>query len=300
MPYTLSPFRYPGGKSQLYPFVKHLLEINNIHGTYIETFAGGSAIGLKLLFEQDIDQIVINDLDPSIFSVWEAILNHPDYLIRRIKSVPFDYYEDGQVDSNIAYWQKEHAIYFEKKENAHSLSGAFATLFLNRTNRSGIITGGPLGGWSQKNTKISARFNKKTLIGKIMAIHGRRDSIAISNKDALTIIPKIPQQFDAQNTFIFFDPPYLDQGSNLYYSSLSQNDHQTLAKEILSLSSFKWIVTYDHKSLIQNLYKSASGKYEYKLNYSANTKNRGKAPEFLFSSPVTKMESKAKTVLSAI
>jgi DNA adenine methylase len=300
MPSTFSPFRYPGGKSQLYPFVKHLLEINGAHGTYIEPFAGGSAIGLKLLFENNVDRILINDFDASIYSVWEAILNYPDYLIRRIRSVPFDYYEDGQADSNIAYWQKEHAIYFEEKGNAHSLSGAFATLFLNRTNRSGIITGGPLGGWSQKNTKIGARFNKKTLIDKIVAIHDKRDFISLSNEDALELIPKIPKQFDERDTFVFFDPPYLDQGCNLYYSSLSKNDHRTLATKILSLKSFKWIVTYDYEPMIRDLYQSASGKYEYQLNYSANSTNRGRASEFLFSSSVTKMESQAKTVLLPI
>jgi DNA adenine methylase len=300
MPSTYSPFRYPGGKSQLYPFVKNLIELNQTNDTYIEPFAGGSATGLKLLFKGDVHQIVINDFDTSIYSVWHAIINHPDYLISKIRGVPFNYYEFGSDKTNIKYWKTQHEIYFEKMGNPTSLELAFATLFLNRTNVSGIITGGPLGGWNQQKTKISARFNKKTMIDKIMAIYAKRDSITISHLDALELIPELPTRYEAENTFIFFDPPYIDQGSKLYFSSLTYDDHNRLAKEILSLHQYKWIVTYDHAPLINRLYQSANGRYEYQLNYSANSKNRGKAPEFLFSSPITKMESKAKTVLSAI
>lgn len=298
MPQTPSPFRYPGGKSQLYPFVSNLLKLNHIDGTYIETFAGGSAIGLKLLFSNQINHIVINDYDTSIYSVWHAILNHPEYLINKINEVPFDYYYAGNPEANIKFWKKQRSIYFEEKYNPRSLPGAFATLFLNRTNRSGIITGGPLGGWSQKNTQIGARFTKSTLIQKILAIHERRDDITVSNLDALKMIPSIPSIYDADNTFIFFDPPYFDQGGSLYYSSLEKTDHERLAKQILSLHDYRWIVTYDYQPIIQTLYQDAPGKYEYKLNYSAN--NRGKAPEYLFRSELTQAESFSKTVLNPI
>lgn len=300
MPTTYSPFRYPGGKSQLFPFVQNLLQVNNTHGTYIEPFAGGSATGLKLLFRGQVEHIVINDYDTSIYAVWNAIINHPDYLVSNIKSVPFDYYTPGNDTLNIEFWKRQHTIYFEEANNPQSLAGAFATLFLNRTNRSGIITGGPLGGWSQQQTKISERFNKATLIEKVLSIHSRRSQITISNVDALKLIPMLPAHYNAEDTFIFFDPPYVEQGSNLYFSSLNKDDHKVLAKEILSLPQFKWIVTYDHQPLINHLYASASGRYEYWLNYSANGKNRGKAPEYLFSSPVTKLDSYEKTQLNAL
>lgn len=297
MPSTFSPFRYPGGKSQLYPFVKNLIELNQTHGTYIEPFAGGSATGLKLLFKGDVNHIIINDFDTSIYSVWHAILNHPDYLIKLIRDVPFDYYQPGSDETNIQYWKQQHEIYFENMGNPTSIELAFATFFLNRTNVSGIITGGPLGGWGQQKNKISARFNKKTMIDKIMAIYAKRDSITISNVDALELIPMLPKQYATDNTFIFFDPPYIDQGSKLYFSSLTDDDHSRLAKEILSLRQYKWIVTYDHAPLVNHLYHSANGRYEYQLNYSANSKNRGKAPEYLFSSPVTQVQSFKKTEL---
>lgn len=300
MPSTFSPFRYPGGKNQLYPFIKNLLEINTINGTYIEPFAGGSAVGLKLLFNHDVNHIVINDFDPSIYAVWHTILNHPDFLIKRIKQVPFDYYNAGDDATNIQYWKKQHELYFENMGNPTSLDAAFSTFFLNRTNVSGIITGGPLGGWGQTKTKISARFNKATMIKKIIDIYNKRESITVSNVDAIKLIPKIHNQYDANNTFIFFDPPYVNQGGHLYFSSLSRDDHKLLSDKILSLNKYKWIVTYDHQPIVNDLYQRADGRYEYQLNYSANIKNRGKAPEYLFCSQSTMVESFSKTRLKKI
>lgn len=297
MPSTYSPFRYPGGKSQLYSFVKNILDLNNVHGTYIEPFGGGSAIGLKLLLKHDVNQIVINDLDSSIYSVWRAILNHPDFLIKQIQSVPFDYYDVGNDSENIVFWKKQRMIYLEKAGDPTSLVGAFATLFLNRTNRSGIIMGGPIGGWSQKRAKINARFNKKTLIDKIQTIYAVRDQIELYNLDALDLIPRIQRDYSAQETFVFFDPPYIVQGSHLYLSSLDIEDHAKLADKVLALKYYKWIVTYDHEPIAKQLYESATGRYEYQLTYSANSKNRGKASEYLFSSPSTRMQSFGKTII---
>lgn len=300
MPSTYSPFRYPGGKSQLYPFVLNLLHLNQPIDTYIEPFAGGSGIGLKLLLNGKVKRIVINDFDPAIYSVWWSIMRHPDYLIDQIMAVPFDYYNPGNQEENIHFWKYQQALFLQNRKNRHSLPGAFATLFLNRTNRSGIISGGPIGGWSQAGTKISVRFNKQTLIRKIEHIYEYRHKITISNMDALSLIPTISTAYSSKSTFIFFDPPYYDQGSNLYFSSLDDMGHQALAKLILSLKQFKWIVTYDEEPFIRDLYVSASGRYEYFINYSASSQNRGKSQEYLFSSNALQVESFDKTQLSGI
>jgi Site-specific DNA methylase len=108
MSQTMSPFRYPGGKSQLYNFVDNLFTINKINGTYIEPFAGGSGLAIKLLIKGRVNNIWINDYDKSIYAVWYIILNSPQSLINRINDVPFDY-KDGSENSdefNLEYWKK--------------------------------------------------------------------------------------------------------------------------------------------------------------------------------------------------
>ncbi|MDI6522881.1 DNA adenine methylase [Leuconostoc suionicum] len=290
MPTTKSPLRYPGGKSQLTKYVKQNLEMNNINGTYIEAFAGGAGIAIDLLVTGTVKEIVINDYDPSIYAIWYAILHDTDKLISMISSVPFDYASpNADTPSNmLRFWKKQKNIHEHSDKSKYSIENAFATLMLNRMNISGVINGGPIGGKSQSGKyKVDSRFNKKTLITKIKNIAEQRDHIILHNLDANELISVIKKSFDADNTFIFFDPPYFVQGKNLYMSFFDDKQHEVLAKNILSLESYYWITTYDHAPQISELYSSASKRYEYSLNYSAN--KRGKAFEYLFASPITKL-----------
>ncbi|ODP93006.1 DNA adenine methylase [Levilactobacillus brevis] len=303
MPHTASPFRYPGGKTQLYSFVHHLLEINNSTDIYIEPFAGGAGIPIKLLANDQINYVWINDYDKAIYSVWDNILNKPDELISLIQSVPFDYYSGHEIsaDFSISFWKRQKQVYLENKNHQHSIELAFSTLFLNRTNTSGIITADPLGGLQQKSqTQIYVRFNKKTLIDKINFIYSVRNRIKLTRLNALDMIPKIRTTVDPQDSFIFFDPPYFAQGKNLYYSSFNESGHANLAKEILALTNYKWITTYDTASQINENYKVAAKRFEYYLNYSANNKRRGKSLEYMFASPITKINSFDKVNLSRL
>ncbi|CAB1721810.1 DNA adenine methylase [Lactiplantibacillus plantarum] len=303
MPHTASPFRYPGGKTQLYSFVYHILKVNNITDTYIEPFAGGAGIPMKLLINNQVNRIWINDYDKAIYSVWDTILKHPATLISLIKSVPFDYYSGHEINPefSINFWKKQKDIYLNNKTHQHSIELAFSTLFLNRTNTSGIINAGPLGGFEQNNkTQIYARFNKKTLINKINLIHSFKSQIKLTRLNTLDMIPKIINSVDSKNSFIFFDPPYFEQGQELYYSSFNEQGHKNLSNGILSLEQYHWITTYDTAPQIQEDYKMAKQKYEYSLNYSANNKNRGKAAEFMFASSITTLSSFEKVHLTPI
>ncbi len=287
MPTTYSPLRYPGGKTQLYPFIANLLKNNKINGTYIEPFAGGAGVAIKLLLNNKVSKIWINDYDVSIFSVWFYVLNEPQKLIDLIQAVPFDY-KTGHLRSkeeSMHFWYKQRGIYNTCKYLGPSLELAFATLFLNRTNRSGIISGGPIGGPLQNHkTQIYARFNKKTLIEKINRISLVKDRVTLTNEDALILVDKIKDTVNCSDSFIFFDPPYFNQGSNLYCTSFTANDHQIMATKTLGLNDFFWITTYDVSQEIKEDYSKAPQKFKYQIQYSANNKRRGKAWEFLFAS----------------
>lgn len=294
MPQTDSPFRYPGGKTQLYSFVNYLLQKNKINGTYIEPFAGGAGVAMKLLFNSKVQRTWINDYDMSIYSVWYYILENPQSLIKLIKGVPFDYKTGHEIDkkTSINFWQEQHNYYVKSKNRERSLALAFATLFLNRTNRSGIINGGPVGGFEQAHsTQIYARFNKQSLIKKIRKIHDYKNSIILTNYDANDLIPILQKKLDTKNSFIFFDPPYFKQGSGLYFTSFDADGHKTLAKKIMNMTNNYWITTYDVDPHIINYFNNNKKNYSYELRYSANNKRRGKASELLFASPNLEIES---------
>lgn len=303
MPHTASPFRYPGGKTQLYSFVYHLLKANNITDTYIEPFAGGAGIPMKLLINNQVNRIWINDYDKAIYSVWDTILNNPATLISLIDTVPFDYHSGHEIspEFSVNFWKNQKLSYLSNKSHQHSIELAFSTLFLNRTNTSGIITAGPLGGFKQNSkTQIYERFNKNTLINKINLIHSLKSQIKLTRLNALDMIPQIRSLVNPVNSFIFFDPPYFEQGQELYYSSFNEQGHKDLSNGILSLKQYHWITTYDTAPQIQENYKMVKQKYKYSLKYSANNKNRGKAAEFMFASPITTLSSFEKVDLTPL
>lgn len=286
MAHTKSPLRYPGGKTQLSEFVRQNLRKEKISGTYIEPFSGGAGIALELLLSGDIKKIVINDFDPSIYSIWHAILNETNEFISLIDSVPFDYASPHSCSPTqlLSFWDKQKNIHSKFSHLPHSIENAFSTFMLNRMNTSGVINGGPIGGRKQNGKyQIDARFNKKTLIRKITAIANRKSDIDLYNLDANDLINEIQKKnkYQPDDTFIFFDPPYYAQGKNLYMSFFNMEQHSMLAKNILSLDDYFWITTYDHEPEIFNLYKESSKSYEYSITYSAN--QRGIFSEYMFT-----------------
>lgn len=270
VPATVTPVRYPGGKTKLYSFVQELLKANDLlSGTYCEPFAGGAGLALKLLVKKDVSRIIINDADPAIYSVWDMILNNTDEICDFIKTVKL----------TVAEWERQRSIY-----NAHSGEPgkelAKATFFLNRTNISGVITGGMIGGKSQQGKfKIDARFNRENLISKIHNIAELANKIELYNYDVLDfmdiIIPRLHRK-----ALVNFDPPYVKKGGLLYRNSFTEADHKVLHDRIATCQA-KWIVTYDVCDFIKELYRDFSGDY-IDVYYSA--KITRKAKEFIFYS----------------
>ncbi|WP_315307439.1 DNA adenine methylase [Enterococcus devriesei] len=288
MSHTKSPLRYPGGKTQLWKFVKATIELNNIQKPiYCEPFAGGSGVTMELLLGNHIKEAIINDFDPAIYSFWNMSINKSEEFIKLIEKTPVTLDE----------WYRQKEIHQKEGKNLDSIEGAFSTFFLNRTNISGIISGGPIGGKSQNgNYKIDCRFNKTTSIKKIKKIAEFRSRIHLFNEDASNLTDILKSNFSKKRLFTFFDPPYYQQGQSLYLSFYDHTQHEIMKDKILDMDDYYWILTYDKTPQIADLYNEASQKYDYYLTYSVNKKRL--ASEFLFASSVTKLESADKILLN--
>lgn len=273
MPATVSPLRYPGGKTQLYSYVCELITHNEFQSrTYVEPFAGGAGLALKLLFNNMVSRIVINDSDPAIYAMWHSCLYNPQGLISLVKSAVL----------SVEEWDKQKAIYNDQN-NRDLLQLGFSTLYLNRTNISGIIRGGVLGGRDQKgSSKMDARFNKDTLSKKIEIISQHKERISLSNEDASDLIRNLD---DEESIFLNIDPPYVNKGSQLYRNYFNSSDHKSLA-ELISHSRHPWIVTYDECELVRTLYRPFRCS-KLDVRYSANIKRS--ANELIFFSDVLKL-----------
>lgn len=262
--YNFSPLRYPGGKNKLSKYVANLIEYNSIiNGTYIEPYAGGAAVALNLLLNKKVSNIIINDFDRSIFAFWHSVLNETDDLCKLIENTPI----------NIDTWLKFKELQ-KNKEDVPLLELGFATFFLNRTNRSGIIKAGVIGGINQNgNYKIDCRFPKKILIEKIRLIAEHKNNIKLYNLDTIDLIDNVINEIQ-ENSFIFFDPPYYKKGSTLYVNYYKHKDHEDLKNKIASIRNHKWIITYDNVGEISNLY-SEFRSTDYSLTYTVEKKYSG-------------------------
>lgn len=274
-----SPLRYPGGKGKLAPLMKYLIEsTGHIGGTYIEPFAGGAGIALDLLENNVVSQIVINDFDKGIYSFWRAILNESDRFIEEINQVPL----------NIDEWNRQRAIVLNA-DKRYSFELGFAVFYMNRTNRSGIIKGGVIGGIEQRgNWKLDARFNKDNLTKRISKIAERKNDIYIYNKDVSSLIKNYLPRYE-NDAFIYFDPPYFAKGKQLYLNFFNYKDHVRIEKMIKESVNCDWVITYDDVPEIASIYVNHELR-RFDLNYSAAKKR--KASEIIIFSNVNMIPNK--------
>lgn len=270
-----SPLRYPGGKGKVAEFFQQVVIKNDLlDGFYVEPYVGGGSVALTLLYRELVKKIIINDKDRSIYAFWYSVLNQTEELCRLIEETPI----------TMDVWKEQKAIQNRTiKGNVDLLTLGFSTFFLNRTNRSGIINAGVIGGNDQTgNYKIDARYNKTQLIERIKKIAEYTERIELYNEDAVeltkTLINKLPSK-----SIFYFDPPYYIKGQGLYMNYYTDKDHEEIAKTIACINSQKWIITYDNVDFIVNLYEQYR-KQEFELLYSANNSSKSKGKEIMFFS----------------
>jgi len=257
-----SPLRYPGGKGKLAAFIRKIFIDNDLcEGTYIEPYAGGAAIALELVMTGYANEAWINDIDPAIYAFWHSALNDSPALIKKVKKVPL----------TISEWHRQRKIYMEL-EGHDTLSLGFATLFLNRVNRSGILSAGVIGGLSQTgNWLIDARFYRDELIERLDRLAQYSHRIRVFNLDAELFLKKITFP---KRSLVYMDPPYFHKAQRLYRNHYAETDHARIAEVALRLKRTHWIVSYDDAPEILRLY-ARQRFIRYALNYSAQEKRCG-------------------------
>ena len=222
--------------------------------------------------DEYVSRIIINDKDRSIYAFWYSVLYDTDRLCKLIEETPV---------TMETWWEQRTFQSVEKKETTDLLTLGFSTFFMNRTNRSGIIKAGVIGGFDQRgNYKIDARYRKEDLIARIRRIASYADRIELHHEDAVDFVKHIVQVLP-QNTILYLDPPYYKKGRGLYMNYYEDADHEKIRDVITNVDTFRWVVSYDNSLFIKELYHSFRSQ-EFYLNYSAN--NNGKGTEVIFFS----------------
>ncbi len=269
MPRTPSPLRYPGGKTVYASMISEIIQENNLSGcSYAEPFAGGAGAAITLLLNNQVKDIWLNDFDYSIYAFWYSILKRTDEFIQKIIFTPI----------TISEWKKQKAIYTNKSVKKDILSIGFATFYLNRCNRAGILLANPIGGINQTGKdQIDARFKKEVLISKIKKIAQQKSRIHLFNLDAIDFIDVIKKE--TSKIMVYFDPPYYKKGELLYLNFYRHNDHKKLSKKIIN-SKLTWLLSYDDHPEIVDLYNKFPV-YKRRLHYSVS--NSSWAQELIIS-----------------
>ncbi|ANN70640.1 DNA adenine methylase [Bordetella bronchialis] len=262
MPVNNTPLRYPGGKSQLAPFVVELMRANGLlGGVYVEPFAGGAGIAWKLLFDGYTSEVWINDIDPAIHAFWYCVLHRTEELCKKIES----------TEVTIDEWHRQRHL--QASARPQSLALGFSTFFLNRTNRSGILKAGVIGGLAQAGDwKLDCRFKKEDLIEKIRRIALYKEQITLTRQDASTYLSSTVKTLP-RHALINIDPPYYRKGPELYCSFYEHADHKRLAQTIRKLRR-PWMLTYDDAPEIRALYRGLPATTK-ELTYYAQVKRTG-------------------------
>ncbi len=265
---TLSPLRYPGGKAALAGLFADIISSLGIASpTYVEPYAGGAGAGIALLREGVAEQLVINDIDPAVHAFWTTVVKHNAMVLDWIDSVPLTVME----------WRRQREVYRAKESKP--LDRGLAFFYLNRTNRSGVLNAGVIGGQDQSGRyKIDARFNRDTLSKRIAALGDLADRIEVSDLDGRSVIRRYGTDSSA---FLYIDPPYVQAGSQLYLNAFDGRDHAALAEVVHAVDAAHWLITYDLSPLIERLYADHY-QCHLELNYSA--RHPGRAQELLVAS----------------
>lgn len=242
---SISPFRYPGGKAFLYKYLigrLELVEEGDRH--YVEPFCGGAGAAVILLKTGVVQHLHLNDADPRVYAAWQAMLHETDRFVEAIHNTVVDlptWYSARQTISN---------------PREYSFELGFATFLLNRTSRSGIISGaGPIGGYDQNgNWKIDARFSRQALADRVTWLGSRRDGISLTQEDALTFLSRSSARLPLRQTLFFVDPPYVMAGGRLYLNAMNEGKHIALSDMLQDGTLPHWVLTYDDHPLIRTLY----------------------------------------------
>ncbi|AYP29006.1 DNA methyltransferase [Marinobacter phage AS1] len=244
LPRDLTPLRYPGGKGSLKYFLANVVLENDLVGKQmIEPFCGGAGASIPLLEAGLINRLHLNDANPAIAAFWISLTTDTDALISLIQTTPV----------TIDQWHRWKEV-VKHDDQASQLELGFAAFFLNRCNRSGLLSGGPIGGLDQRgNYKIDCRFNKPELVSRVETIAKHQDKIKVTCFDACELLQQLSPNIGS-DSLIFLDPPYVSQGKNLYKEHcFSEEDHRRLA-DFIKDKNWRWLITYDDHELIHRLY----------------------------------------------
>lgn len=240
-----SVFPYPGGKSNLAPWIMDHLPA---HECYVEVFGGSASV---LVSKEPSAIEVYNDRDGDLVHFFEVFRDQTEELIKYLRRTPYS------SDLHKKWGRQFYAGY--RPENDVERAARFFylrfTQFASKYN--GISGFRSMKQRSPAKQMAQAREN-------LAAFADRFDPVVIENRDFRSVFSR----FDGDSTLFYCDPPYVEEGDALY--THGQFDHEEFVDELLALEG-DWLVSYtDVPSRLEEFRIS-----ERNVQYSSQNGNDG-------------------------
>lgn len=228
----LSPFRYPGGKTWLVPYIlRHLRSLQHRPSILIDPFLGGGSVPLSALHSGCVEQLVIREIDEDVASVWQCVFGSANERLCK-KILRFSISRESVVEEL-------------SSEASDPLSRAFRTILRNRTYRGGILAkGASLMNAGENGRGVASRWYPDTLVRRIRKLG---ELSGFVDFECANGFQAIRSHADEREAFFFVDPPYTAgngkrAGKRLY--THSQLDHEALFAALANCKG-RFLMTYD-------------------------------------------------------
>ncbi len=232
-----SPFRYPGGKTWLVPYIRDWLRSKKLTpARLIEPFAGGAIVSLTTAFERLARHVIFAELDADVAAVWRAVLNgQAEWLAKQILS-----FEVTPESVTEILWREASGLQ----------ERAFQTVLRNRVQRGGILAAGAgLVKTGENGRGLLSRWYPETLARRIREINQQKDRLTFVEGDGFTLIEE--HKADADAVF-YIDPPYTLAAKRLY--RVWKIDHARLFRAMAECRG-DFLMSYDNTAEIAQLAK---------------------------------------------
>lgn len=290
----IRPFvKWAGGKGSLIPQLNNFYPYelkNGIIERYIEPFVGGGAVLIDILQKYDIQEVYAFDINIDLINSYNVIKNNIEELITNLKQMETEYLQLGQEErKNYFYNIRDEYNNYELEENEQNVQRAAQFIYLNRTCFNGLYRVNKNGKFnvpvgSYKNPTICDEQNLRQLSQLIQNVQFQYGDYSRS------------MEYVTENTFIYFDPPYIPLNVTSGFTSYTKEDfnddnqrelatfygelNEKNAKLMLSNSDPKNINKED--TFFDNIYQGFNiNQIQASRMINANSNGRGKISEIL-------------------
>lgn len=247
-----SPIRWAGSKKKILNEMLNAFKPNKEN--YIECFLGSGVVLINVLKNNDklnYKNFYVNDINSNIINFYKLLQKKPDYLIKHISELAKVYNSYNGSEKEKYYYDLREQFNEEKDQDNKSI----LFYFLMKTGFNGVYR-------ENKNGKFNVPFGRKEKIivneEYLEELSKLLKPVKFYNLDYKSFLDKMKKDEIAENSFMYFDPPYLpddllvSQKQELYTNDTF--DHRGFVDKIIDLKGKYMMISMSDSKQADEIY----------------------------------------------